>query len=65
MFKGALWLADLYGIEVRGVGRQVDELAAPLLDQLSNPRAIVRREIVHPHHLPRPKRRRCPSTTEA
>src|SRR3712207_8387867 len=32
------------GIEIGGVGRQVDEFAAPLLDELPNPRAFVRRE---------------------
>src|SRR3712207_6809272 len=44
------------GVEIGRVGRQVDELAAPLLDELPNPRAFMRREVVHHHYLPRPKR---------
>src|SRR3712207_5594596 len=39
------------GIEVRGVGWQVQQLAAALLDQLSDPRAFVGRKVVHDHNL--------------
>src|SRR3712207_3743326 len=44
------------GIEIGGVGRQVNEFAAPLLDELPSPRAFVRRKVVHHHYLPRLKR---------
>jgi hypothetical protein len=35
------------GVQIGRVGRQVEELAASLLDQFSNPRTFVRREAVH------------------
>ena len=41
-----------YGVEVRRVGRQVQQLAVPLLDQLLDPFALVGAEVVHHHHLP-------------
>jgi hypothetical protein len=47
----------LDGVEVRRVGRQVEQLAAPPLDQLPDPRPLVRGEVVHHDYLPRSKRR--------
>src|SRR3712207_1808339 len=41
----------LYRVEVRRVGRQVDELAAPRLDQPPYPLGPVCPEIVHHHNL--------------
>ena len=52
MSEGALWLADLYRIEVRRVGRQVEDLCARSLDQLPYPLALVGGEVVHHHHVP-------------
>src|SRR5215213_11695576 len=46
-----------YGVEVRGVGRQVEYLAALLLHHLPYPRTFVRSEVVHPHDLARQKSR--------
>src|SRR5215212_664171 len=45
-----------YWVEVGRVWWQVEKLAAPLLYELSNPPTFVRREVVHHHYLPRPKR---------
>src|SRR5829696_9432558 len=42
-----------YGVEIGRVGRQVEERAASLLDELAHPRTFVRREVVHHHYLPR------------
>jgi hypothetical protein len=53
VFEGALWLADLDGIEVRRVGRQVQQLAAYLFDQIHCHTALMRGEIVHNDNLPR------------
>src|SRR3712207_7773831 len=41
----------LYGVEVRRVGRQVDQLASLALDQLPDPLSLVRAQVVHHHHL--------------
>src|SRR5688500_7527847 len=41
----------LYGVEVRRVGRQVDQLASLALDQLPYPLSLVRAQVVHHHHL--------------
>jgi hypothetical protein len=38
------------GVEVRWVGRQVQQLATLLLEELLNPLSFVSREVVH-HHL--------------
>ena len=48
-----LYLAEsfLYRIEIRRVGRQVDQLATPLLDQLPHSGRFVCGEVVHDHHL--------------
>jgi hypothetical protein len=48
----------LDGIETGRVGRQVEKLASLLLDQLAHPPALVHREVVHHHDLPRPERGR-------
>jgi hypothetical protein len=50
--EGALWLADLYGVVVRGVGWQVDELASPLFYEFPHLPWPVCSEIVHHHDLP-------------
>src|SRR5215207_10510093 len=50
-------LGLLIPFEVWRVGRQVEQLAAPPLDQLPDPRPLVRGEVVHHEHLPRSKRR--------
>src|SRR5215212_1851244 len=42
-----------YGVEIGRVGRQVEQLAASLLDDLAYPLSLVGREVVHHHHLPR------------
>src|SRR5215217_2478152 len=47
-----------YGVEVRGVGWQVQKLAASALDELPDPRALVGGEVVHDHYL---SRRKCGS----
>src|SRR5215213_4443335 len=49
----ALELAEglLYGIEVRRIGRQVDELASPPFDQFFNPLPLVGAQVVHHHYL--------------
>lgn len=47
---------SLNRVVVWRIGRQVEELAASLFDQLTYPRAFVRGEVVHDHHLPRPQR---------
>ena len=52
VFEGALWVADLDGAVVRGVAGQVQQLAAPLLDQLPHPVRLVCRQLVHDQHLP-------------
>src|SRR5215218_189401 len=41
----------LYGVEVRRVGWQQPQLAAPLLDQLPDPLALVHRYVVHKDYL--------------
>src|SRR5215207_1910371 len=41
----------LYGVDVWGVGRQVDQLAAPPFDQLPDPLSLMRAQVVHHHHL--------------
>ena len=50
MSEGALWLADLYRVEIRRVGRQVDELAVSNFDQLPYPPGPVGSEVVHYHN---------------
>src|SRR3712207_6477594 len=47
----------LYRVEIRRVGRQVDEKAAPLLDELPYPLGPVSPEVVHNHDLTRAQRR--------
>jgi hypothetical protein len=46
-----------YGVEVRRVGRQQPQLAAPLFDELSDPATPMHGEVVHKDYLPRLKRR--------
>src|SRR5215210_7830099 len=41
------------GVEIRGVGRQVDEITPSVLDELLYPPRAVRSEPVHHHYLPR------------
>jgi hypothetical protein len=45
----------LYGVVVGGVGRQVEQLAAPTIDQLPDPLGPVRPEVVHHDDLSRPQ----------
>src|SRR5919112_2832469 len=46
------------GGEVRRIGRQEQQRAAPPFDQLAHPLPLMRAEVVQDHHLPRPQRRR-------
>ena len=39
------------GIEVRAVGREVEELRARRFDQLAHPRTFVARQVVHDHDI--------------
>jgi hypothetical protein len=55
VFEGALWLADLYGVEARRIGWQVEQFATSALDEFPHPRAFVSAEVVHHHYLPRSK----------
>jgi hypothetical protein len=55
--EGALWLADLYGVEVRRVGGHEHQLRSPGLDEIPYPLGPVRPEVVHHHNLPLGKRR--------
>jgi hypothetical protein len=48
----------LDGVEIRRVGRKVEELCSPTLDDLLNPAALVGGEVIHHYHLPRRERRR-------
>jgi hypothetical protein len=41
-----------YRVEIRRVGRQVKQPAAPLLDELLEFISLVGREVVHHHSLP-------------
>src|SRR5215210_3540829 len=47
----------LYGVEIRRVGRQVDELASPPLDELPYLLRPVSSEVVHHHNLTGPEGR--------
>jgi hypothetical protein len=47
----------LYGVEVRRVGRQVDQFAAPRFEQLPDLLALVGREVVHHNRLIHPRAR--------
>src|SRR5215216_4514429 len=47
----------LYGVEVRRVGRQVDQVAASRFDQLPDLLALMDREVVHHDHLADPQAR--------
>jgi hypothetical protein len=55
--EGALWLADLYGIQIRRVGRHEHQLRSPRLDELPYLLGPVRPQVVHHHHLSLTKRR--------
>src|SRR5215211_1281636 len=44
--------------EIRRVGRQEQQRAAPCFDEVAHPFAPVRAEVVQHHHLTRPQRRR-------
>jgi hypothetical protein len=46
-----------YRVEIRRVGRQVKQPAAPLLDELLEFISVVGREVVHHHSLPLHQRR--------
>jgi hypothetical protein len=52
VFEGALWLADIDGVEIGRVRRQVDELEARVLSKLSDPLTLVDAEVAHHHQLP-------------
>src|SRR5215211_7688030 len=45
------------GVEIGRVGRQVQKLAAPPLDELAHPGAFVSGEVVHHYYSSWPKRR--------
>ncbi len=45
----------LYRVEIRKVGRQVDELAVSIFDQLPYPPGPVGSEVVHYHNATRPE----------
>ena len=51
MFEGALWLADLDRVVVWGVGQQIHQLAAPLLDEFPYPFWPVGAEVIYEHYL--------------